>query len=244
LLACADRMLAVSPEMVEILVGLGAPRDRVHLYDIGIRMPTLATRTLTANRPARALMIGRFVEKKGIEYGIRAFTRATHADRTATLAIVGDGPLRGRIERTVAESEASPRIQLLGALPRADVMKEIARADVLLCPSVVARNGDREGTPTVIKEAAAQAVPAIASRHGGITREIVDGESGFLVAERDVVAMAARISLLLGNPGLAGRMGRAARTLVEDRFDLSRQMAVLERHYDEVLAESRRHGHA
>lgn len=239
LLRRADRMLAVSPELVDMLVALGAPPERVHLFDIGIRMPTLAPRP-ARDGFARVLMIGRFVEKKGLEYGIRAFARVTETNPTARLIVVGDGPLRARIERVVAEAGVAARTELRGELARTQVMQELERANVLLCPSVVARNGDREGTPTVIKEAAAYAVPIVASRHAGIPRQIVDGESGFLVPERDVAGLASRLSLLLGDPDLAQRMGRAGRALVEERFELGKQMAVLERHYDEVLAPSAR----
>ena len=77
----------------------------------------------------------------------------------------------------------------------------------------------------VMLEAAATGVPGIGSRLGGIPEGIADGETGFLVPERDPEALAARIGALLADPALRQRMGQAARRRVERQFDLIRQTA-------------------
>jgi glycosyltransferase involved in cell wall biosynthesis len=79
-------------------------------------------------------------------------------------------------------------------------------------------------------------VPAIGSRIGGIPEGIADGETGFLVPERDPAALARRLDDLLDDAALRRRMGAAARRLVEQRFDLQRQTAALEDHYDALIA--------
>jgi glycosyltransferase involved in cell wall biosynthesis len=246
----ADRFLAVSPELVSQLIALGAPASRVHLFDLGIKLPPRPLRregiadSSSASRGLmrglmRVLMIGRFVEKKGFAYGIRAFARVARDCPTARLVIVGTGPGRKACEDLVQELGIAERVDLLGDQTHAQVWAELARADVLLAPSVVAANGDREGTPTVIKEGMAHALPVLASHHGGIPRQVVDGQTGFLVAERDVEALASRLRLLLENPALRATLGQAGRLLVEERFDRDRQIHVLEDHYDDVLGEQR-----
>jgi len=234
LLRRADRLLAVSPTMVGQLVSLGAPAARVHLFDLGIRLPP----TYSPDRPDgpfQALMVGRFVEKKGMAYGIHAFAKAA-AGTTARLRIIGDGPLRSALEKVIADCGTSTQIELSGELHHAEVLNFLRQSHLLLAPSVVAKNGDREGTPTVIKEAGAYGLPTVATRHAGIPRQIEDGISGFLVPERDVDALAEKIRVLIADNDLRRRMGHAARRLVEERFDLTKQIMVLEQHYDEVLA--------
>ena len=88
----------------------------------------------------------------------------------------------------------------------------------------------------MIVEAAASGLPVVATRHSGIPEAVVDGETGFLVAERDAGALAERIGRLLGSAELRARLGAAGRRLAEDKFDLRIQTARLEAIYDEVAA--------
>jgi glycosyltransferase involved in cell wall biosynthesis len=88
----------------------------------------------------------------------------------------------------------------------------------------------------VVLEAAASGVPVIGSDIGGIPEAIIDGETGFLVPERDDAALASRMALLLDDAAIRRRMGLAARALMEQKFDLVAQTRALESLYDEVLA--------
>ncbi len=88
----------------------------------------------------------------------------------------------------------------------------------------------------VLLEAAATGVPMIGSRQGGIPEAIIDGETGLLVSERNDEQLAAAMNTLLNDPAMRLRMGQQARTLVERRFDIHRQTAKLERHYENALS--------
>jgi len=88
----------------------------------------------------------------------------------------------------------------------------------------------------VLLEAAATGVPAVGTRHGGIPELIAEGQSGYLVAERDSEELAARMEELLADGARRARMGRQARAWVEARFDIRGQTAKLESFYDGVLS--------
>jgi colanic acid/amylovoran biosynthesis glycosyltransferase len=105
---------------------------------------------------------------------------------------------------------------------------------VALVPSVVARNQDREGSPTVAKEASACGVPVIGTYHAGIPEIIEDGKTGLLVPERHVEALAEALTRLLDDPDLRSDMGRAGRAKMEREFRLEDRVAALEDHYDAV----------
>jgi colanic acid/amylovoran biosynthesis glycosyltransferase len=172
------------------------------------------------------LHVGRLVEKKGTRVLLEAMARLPDA----RLVVVGDGPERPRLERQAAG--LGERVRFLGALDAAAVVEWMQRAEVLAAPSLTARNGDAEGLPTVIVEAAASSLPVVATHHSGIPEAVVDDETGFLVPEGDAAALAGRLALLLGSAELRERMGRAARAMAEAKFDLPRQTARLEDLYD------------
>jgi glycosyltransferase involved in cell wall biosynthesis len=110
------------------------------------------------------------------------------------------------------------------------------KAAMLVLPGIHTATGREEGLGMVLLEAAATGVPLIGSRIGGIPECIVDGKTGFLVPQRDAEALAQRIAELLEDPGRRHSMGAAGRALIEDRFDIERQTAALERFYDSALA--------
>ncbi|HEX6375840.1 MAG TPA: glycosyltransferase [Allosphingosinicella sp.] len=174
------------------------------------------------------LHVGRLVEKKGTRQLLDAFART----RGATLAIAGDGPLRPSLERQARTLGVAGSVRFLGTLPPPDLAGWMRRAWLLAAPSVTARDGDAEGLPTVVCEAAASGLPVVATRHSGIPEAVTDGVTGLLSPERDTAALARNLSTLLDSPDLRAAMGAAARALAEQRFDGGRQMARLEAHYD------------
>ena len=89
-------------------------------------------------------------------------------------------------------------------------------------------------------QAAARAVPAVASRHGGIPETIDDGDTGYLVDERDTETLAERLACLLGDERHRVRMGRAARAKMERGYEIRARVRELERHYDEARVEHAR----
>lgn len=151
------------------------------------------------------------------------------------LAIVGDGPLKATLQSQADSLGIGDRVRFLGARPYPEVLGLMRRAAMLVLPSVRAGDGRVEGLGMVLLEAAATGVPTIGSRIGGIPEGVVDGETGFLVPERDEEALAARMGALLDDRALRLAMGVKARALIEERFDLNRQTALLEDFYDQVL---------
>ncbi len=231
LLRRADRFFAASEDLAKILIEAGAPRDRVRVTRLGVEIPP-------PRSPGRAsgtvLMVGRFVEKKGFEYGIRAFSRVAQNHPGSRLCIVGGGTRRRRYEKLIQRLDLRDRVELTGVLSYRQTLNAMEDADVVVAPSVVARNGNRDSGLMVIKEAAARSVPSIGTLHGGIPEIIDEGVTGFLVPERDVEALADRLARLLDDSKLRARMGRAARLKMEAEYDIRLAVEQLERHYDEV----------
>lgn len=232
----ADRILAVSQDLVERLIALGAPPERTQVKHIGVSIPDPRPAE-RAYGPLRVLMVGRFVEKKGFEYGLRAFAGLLRRGVDARLTLAGDGPLAPDYRRLVAELGIGDWVEFSGVLRHEAVLETMRRSDVFLLPSVTARDGDREGNPTVLKESAAVGLPIVATRHAGIPEAVDDEISALLVPERDAPALEERL-FRLTDPALRARLGGAARDRMIREFDIRRITAQVETIYDEV-AEAR-----
>jgi glycosyltransferase involved in cell wall biosynthesis len=223
--------LPVSDALRRMALEQGFPAERMRTHYLGVDLDRFTGGG--AREPGLVLHVGRLVEKKGTAVLIDAVARL----REARLVVIGDGPERGRLEGQAAG--LGERVRFLGALAPPEVASWMRSAAVLAAPSVTARDGDAEGLPTVIIEAAASALPTVGTLHSGIPEAVVDGETGFLVPERDVEALAARLDTLLGSNDLRQRMGGAARRLAGEKFDLRIQTARLEAIYDEVRGQIR-----
>lgn len=222
-----DLFLAVSDALREKAVALGYPAERTLTHYNGVDLDRF--------RPGAApreedlvLHVARLVEKKGTS----ALIAALAGIEGARLVVIGEGPLRGALERQTRA--AGVDAQFLGALPAEQVAQWMRRAAMLAAPSVTAGDGDAEGLPNVIVEAAASGLPVIATHHSGIPEAVADKETGFLAPEGDVAALEARLGALLGSASMRQTMGAAARGLAEARFDRARLTRRLEAIYDEV----------
>jgi glycosyltransferase involved in cell wall biosynthesis len=106
---------------------------------------------------------------------------------------------------------------------------------VFVLPCLIADDGDRDGIPNVLVEAAATGVPIVSTHVSGITELVADGETGCLVPPRDPVALAAAVERLLDSPDLRARLRTGARARVEARFDLRRNAVTVTREFAPLL---------
>ncbi|MEY2521123.1 MAG: colanic acid/amylovoran biosynthesis glycosyltransferase [Verrucomicrobiota bacterium] len=219
--------LAVSDALRRRAIARGYPEARTRTHHNGVDLDRFRPNETPAE-PGLILHVGRLVEKKGTKVLIEALKEIADAK----LVIIGDGPLRAALERETRELEN--RVRFLGELPSDEVAQWMRRASVLAVPSVIASDGDAEGLPNVVVEAAASGLPVVGTKHSGIPEAIEDGVTGFLVPEGDAGALAARLAQLLGSQSLRREMGVAARRLAERKFDRQTLTERLESIYDEV----------
>jgi colanic acid/amylovoran biosynthesis glycosyltransferase len=223
--------------MRQRLIELGAPPEKVRLQRISFRFDQLPPKGMAHKaRPPVMLFAGRFVEKKGLQYGLEAAAEMHKAGLSFEFRIIGGGPLepehRGIVERAGMDS----KIRFLGLLPRARYLEELAQADIFVSPSVTAANGDTEGgAPTTILEAQAMGIPVLATTHADIPNITVPGQSAFLAPERDTKALSEHMRALLEDRSLWNRMGRAGQEYVSAHHDVSREARHLEESYFSVL---------
>jgi glycosyltransferase involved in cell wall biosynthesis len=181
--------------------------------------------------------VGRLVEKKGGPYLIRAAALASQKHPALHLVIIGEGPLREEMEGLAKELKVNCTFlgRLLDPEPGNTVLDWLARARMFCMPSITASDGNTEGQPAVFVEAHALGTPAVSFRSAGIGEAVLDGETGYLVPEKDVPALAEKIVTLLTDDEIWSRFSQRARTWVWERFDRTSLNEQLESSYRRVI---------
>lgn len=210
----ASAILAVSQSMCRRLVALGAPPEKL-IY----RPSSVDTQRFQQSDPALAppvfLAVGRFVEKKGPHLTLLAFAAALRQQQDLRLRMAGDGPLLAFCRQLAAGLGIGRSVDFLGRLDHDSVRREMECARAFVQHSIIASNGDAEGTPVAVMEAGASGLPVVSTRHEGIPEIVVPGETGLLVDEHDVQGMAEAMVTLAVHPDVAHRMGLAGRVRVK-----------------------------
>jgi glycosyltransferase involved in cell wall biosynthesis len=211
----------------------GFPAEKLKVHRIGIDLSKFHLPPAPRD-PKLVLFVGRLVEKKGCRALLRAMAHAQTAVPGASLAIIGDGPLRSSLTTVAADLGLS--CQFLGPQPPSQVNLWMQKAGIFCVPSQTAANGDSEGLGMVFLEAQACGLPVVSTLHGGIPEAVNQGQTGLLVPENDPDSLAEALITYLKDPALAARHGSNGRPWVAEAYDLFKQTAVLEDIYDSVLS--------
>lgn len=163
---------------------------------------------------ARLVCVGRLVAEKGFLTLIEAAYDLARSGLAFKIAIVGDGPMRPRIEALIAEHDLGGHVEVLGWMSSDKVQSEILRARAFVLPSYA------ENLPVALMEAAALSRPVITSYVAGIPELFRDGVHGWLVPASSVAKLSAAMrEALTAPPQKLDAMGRAAAAAVAEHHD-------------------------
>ncbi|MBD2103234.1 glycosyltransferase [Leptolyngbya sp. FACHB-261] len=220
------------------LIKLGCEEQKISVYRSGIDCSRFrfAPRHWPADGRVRIVTSGRLVEKKGIEYGIRAVAQLIQTNRDVEYIVVGDGPLKPELQQLIDQLEVSHAVKLVGRKQQQELIEILDSAHIFIAPCVTSRDGNQDAPVNVLKEAMAMGLPVIGTWHGGIPELIEDSISGFLVPERDSETLAARLNELIEHPEQWPDRGRAGRAYVEQHYDLYRLNDQLVDQYQKLMS--------
>ncbi|MHC4183902.1 MAG: glycosyltransferase [Planctomycetota bacterium] len=187
------------------------------------------------NAKAQLLTVARLVEKKGVEFAIRAVAEVITNYPHIEYKIAGDGPLANNLQALIDRLNINDKVTILGFQRQDQVANLMKNADLFLAPSVTSQDGDIEGIPVVIMEAMARGLPVLSTLHSGIPELVEDGKSGFLVQERDPMALAEKLTYLLQHQDLWSRMGAAGRDFIERNHNIDKLNDQLVQVFDQLL---------
>lgn len=240
----ASRFLVEGPAMGKKVESLGAPAGSVQVLRIGIDIERIPfhPRRASPDGTIVVLMAGRPVEKKGFEYGLRAFERICgEFPFLRMLLIIGgrgkqENEIVRRMRQFIAEKGIGDRVTWSRTLSYHEYLDRIRSAHIFLQPSVLAADGDAEGgAPVTLTELSASGMPIVATRHCDIPEVVSDGVNGLLAEERDVDGLAKKLAEMIAIPDRWASMGKAGRMHVEEHFEIRKQVRKLEQAYTDCL---------
>jgi len=219
----SDLVVAISSHTrkeIEII----APGSRVEIVPFGSPVPPMVESEREAQDPARTrrvLFVGRLVERKGVEYLVRAMKEIS-CPWPVELDIVGTGPLEENLKALAEQSGLSGRVHLRGKVSTEELKRYYSACDCFVLPAIVDSKGDTEGLGVVLIEALSYRRPVIASDLGGIVDIVQHEKTGLLVPEKDSLSLAAAIMRVLTDKALAGHLAEDGYKFVQSYFDWER----------------------
>jgi colanic acid/amylovoran biosynthesis glycosyltransferase len=239
LLEKGDLFLAEGEFMKRELIKIGCPEEKVLVQHLGVDLEKFKFKERKQpenDEKIRILLIARFVEKKGIQYLIRAFANIRNKYTNVELKLVGDGPMKKSIKELIENLGISSDVTLTGFKPYNEISNELLEAHIFVHPSVEAKDGDNEGgAPSILFAAQATGLPVISTYHADIPEVVLNGKSGLLTNEKDVADLTEKINYLLERPDLWPKLGREGRKHIEKNYNIITQVEKLECIYKKFI---------
>ena len=232
-----DVFIAASRLIARVLEDDGIPPDRIETVRDGVNLDHIDLQPVVDAHgafwlPAGAPLVGNvaaLVAHKGQKHLVAAAKRVVQTLPDTRFLIVGEGELRGALERQIRDLGLQHHVTLTGF--RTDALSLMKSFDLFVMSSVT------EGLGSAVLEAMACGRAVVGTRAGGIPEAVVEGETGLLVPPHDDAAMAEAIVSLLSDAGRRERFGRAGRARVEAEFSIDRMVEHTLAVYDRRLAQ-------
>ncbi len=208
------------------LKSLSSDPSRVHLSYHGLDLARFGR--FEGERPAREgsraedpvilLSVGRAVEKKGYAVLLDALALLPK-DLAWRFIHVGGGELLPELKAKAERLGLAERIQWFGARAQTEVLVQYRAADLFVLPCRIAGDGDRDGLPNVLVEAASQRLICVSTATSGVPELLIDKVNGLLVPADDPKALSEALLKAIRDPALRRKLGDAAEERVRRDFD-------------------------
>lgn len=232
--AFTDAVVAVSADIGGALRASGVPTRKIHVIRNGVDTDAFKPGTPAERGEMRAALglgpntlaigsVGRLVPEKDYPALARAVAEVArdrprggsggvYSTQQVALVIAGEGPEREKIESAAREAGLGERLKLLGK--RDDVAKLYRALDIFVLSSI------SEGLSNTLLEASSSGLPIVATRVGGNSEVVAEGETGLIVPAGDVPSLAGALRKLLGDAGLAAKLGSSGRLRILRQFSI------------------------
>jgi glycosyltransferase involved in cell wall biosynthesis len=223
----ASVIFSVSSVMTQRLIATGCPMQKIVQNTYGPN-PIFLNIVPSLNKEL-FIAVGRFVDKKAPYYTLLAFKEVLHQFPNAQLIMAGNGPLYNMVLNLVKFYKLENNVKLVGVINPEQFASYLKEARAFVQHSIIAEDGDMEGTPVGILEACAAGVPVISTYHAGIPDVIEHDVYGLLCNEHDVSQMTENMLSVLQDKNYAVKLGALARNTIKDKFSLERHLEIISR---------------
>ena len=228
-LGAAEAIMAVSGYHWMFLQHFGAPAERLRRISYGLDLETYAfePRPIPDDGDVDVIVISSFKPYKGHRVLLEALAGDSQALRRLRVEFIGTGPREGEIRALADSLGVAAQCRFSGARDQRYVRRRLSEAHLLIQPSLVQADGDTEGLPNTLQEAAATGVAMVGTRVAGVPELVEDGVTGFLAEPASATSLEAALRRALGAGRAVHDVQRAARRRMEVEHDLNKVSAAL-----------------
>jgi glycosyltransferase involved in cell wall biosynthesis len=200
----------------------GIDVEKVRVIRCGVDEQQFSPREFKApKKPFKIGMVGRLVEKKGVDTLIDAAKLVIDSGVEIKVEIAGSGPLESELKQQSASNKFNDDVvSFVGALPHDQVVDFIKSLDAFVLPCKKDKHGDMDGIPVVLMEAMLSGVPVISTKLSGIPELIDDKNTGLLVPPNNVEALSEAIIDIYSNQQQTKKMVAKAIDKVRNEFSI------------------------
>jgi colanic acid/amylovoran biosynthesis glycosyltransferase len=214
-----SRVTVNSAYLKKMLLKKGIREDLIEIIPIGIDSEVFKTASpKTSTGIFKVITVGRFIPLKGQHLGMQVVKQLLDRGLQLQYTLVGDGPEFKKLKTMAIDLDIEDHIVFAGKKNQTEIKSLLEEQDLFLMTSTLGKDGRREAFGLVSLEAQAMAVPVIGFDSGGFPETIKDGQTGILVPDGDVTAMAREIELFYKDRDRLTTMGAEAQAYVREQF--------------------------
>ncbi len=221
---------AVSKNVRENVITLGIKPDKCTIVPNGVNLPFFNVHRSYVKNPRKIVFVGRLIDNKGPQILVESANILIKKIPDVKFFIVGEGPLRKKLEKYSQKNYLTKNITFLGGLE--DIREIMKECDLYVRPSFA------DGMPLGVLEALASQLPVVASRIDGITEIIQHGKTGHLVTSGNGKELAEAIYELLMNPSYMEKISKNGFELVQSKYDWTHIATEYEKYYKKIVVPS------
>lgn len=199
--------------------------DNIRVIPMGIDVSFFKKemRNNPQNKVFKILFCGRLIPLKAPNLAIDILEELLKSGYSnCIMNIIGEGPMRPEIEKTLINRGLNDKVNLLGALNQDEVKAIMANSSVLIMPGIKdPETGRSETQGLVIQEAQAMELPVLVSDVGGMKYGVIHDTTGYVIKERDIKKFAQTIGILINNNQRLNELGKNGRKFVERNYNSS-----------------------
>lgn len=236
-----DLFIALSEDMRNDLLDIGFPSKKTIVNHLGVDLELFNINKFrkTQNDKIIITSVARWLENKGGQDTITAFSKLSKVIKNVELRIIGDGPYVGELKNLIKNLKIEDRVRFINnfkaANPRETVINEMVNSDIFILTPYMRASGQKTGTPVVLMEAQALSKPCISTDFPGIPEEFDFGKSGIIVEMRNINQIYESLKMLCLDESKRAYYGNLGRLNVEKNFNQKIQISKLAHYYNSLM---------
>jgi len=223
----ADKITVNTPFLKQSVLALGCPESKITVIPIGVNLeyfkPTIYPKKISTTE-FKLISVGRLIEIKGHEFGIRVVKNLLESGYSVSYIIIGEGILHNKLQTLIVDLGIQEAVTLIGKASQETIRENLEEAQLYLMTSIRDATGREETQGVVTAEAQSMGLPIVGFDSGGVPYT-VSKDTGIIVEQKDIEAMANAIASLITNPKKYSEMSLAARKWVAKEFDLNNMIS-------------------